>query len=354
MIRILLLSALLLCSLLTQSKANSLSETERAYFTLSGSGSYDLSITKLADMPGPFSPGQEVTFSIIVSNEGDCDAANVEVTDFLPMELSLSMNDTNGWLSTGGVITNTIALVPTSNQETLQVLLTIDPLFSGMFITNQAAITADDGDDIDSDPDAGFADDEDGDGDPLDDDESEVTIELSPILYNREISLDIDRHKGSIDLVWSALEWSLGIEYYEVQTMTNEWVTIDEITNSSLRTDYRYSLLETEGLSTYYRIIGVMQSGMIVISNAVSIDFDHNDSKVSIYPNPAVDMIYFDDVVNSPAQVFIYDSIGKLLYNAEHIEDWSIDISSMAPGSYHVGILSQGQPIQWNTFVKSN
>jgi uncharacterized repeat protein (TIGR01451 family) len=74
---------------------------------------YDLALRKVLSGAGPFMPGDDATFTIMVYNQGTIDAANIEITDYIPSYLSLSTADTNGW--TGGPtgnVTNTIAALP--------------------------------------------------------------------------------------------------------------------------------------------------------------------------------------------------------------------------------------------------
>jgi uncharacterized repeat protein (TIGR01451 family) len=114
---------------------------------------YDLALIKTEVTSSPYSPGDDVTFQITVCNQGTLDAANVEITDNIPTGLTLSGADTNGWSgSAAGPVTNVIASLPVDACETLDIVMTIDPAFTGTSIINNAEISADDGDDVDSTP----------------------------------------------------------------------------------------------------------------------------------------------------------------------------------------------------------
>lgn len=115
---------------------------------------YDLALIKDLASVGPFAPGDDVTFTITVCNQGSLDAANIEITDNIPAGLTLSGADANGWSgAAAGPITNTISSLPVGMCASTDVVMTIDPSFAGGDLINFAQITADNGDDIDSDPD---------------------------------------------------------------------------------------------------------------------------------------------------------------------------------------------------------
>ena len=50
--------------------------------------------------------GDDVIFTIDVTNQGTLDAYNIEVTDRIPAGMSLSVNDANGWVASGTDATN--------------------------------------------------------------------------------------------------------------------------------------------------------------------------------------------------------------------------------------------------------
>ncbi len=116
---------------------------------------YDLALMKEVVSAGPYAPGSDVTYEITVCNQGSLDAAQIQITDYIPEGMSLSANDVNGWTgNTAGPVNKTIASLPAYGPcVSTQIILTIDADFTGASLSNNAAITADNGDDIDSDPD---------------------------------------------------------------------------------------------------------------------------------------------------------------------------------------------------------
>jgi len=119
-------------------------------------GTYDLALVKgiSTDLPGPYCPGDEIMLSIAVYNQGDIDAYNIEITDYLPEGMTLSPNDNNGWMVNGSVATNIVSFLPAGGAIGLSIVLIIDPDFTGSTLLNYAEISEDDGNDIDSTPDS--------------------------------------------------------------------------------------------------------------------------------------------------------------------------------------------------------
>ncbi|MTB54001.1 DUF11 domain-containing protein, partial [Lewinella sp. W8] len=125
-------------------------------------GEFDLALTKVlsAGQDPVVEPGDEVSFTITVENQGEVTADNIEVTDYLPTGLSLSANAT-GWTDNGdGTATFAIEgeLAPGAS-TTITILVTVDAGTDGEDLVNVAEISAatdsEDGavEDIDSTPD---------------------------------------------------------------------------------------------------------------------------------------------------------------------------------------------------------
>jgi len=131
-------------------------------------GVFDLALTKTLSSSGPFSPGDDVTFTVTVFNQGTIGAQNVTVTDYVPAGLTLNDSD---WSLFGGNATALVSgPIPAGGFEEVDITFTIDAGFSGA-ITNVTEISSaedDQGnpreDDIDSTPD----DDNGNDGDMVD------------------------------------------------------------------------------------------------------------------------------------------------------------------------------------------
>ncbi|MBK7343135.1 MAG: DUF11 domain-containing protein [Saprospiraceae bacterium] len=107
-------------------------------------------------------PGDDVTFTITVVNQGAITATDIEITDYIPSNMTFATGNHVDWSAAAGKATRTIPGPLASGQSTsIDIILNVNsPLASGTEITNWAEIS-DAKDihgvsqpDIDSDPDA--------------------------------------------------------------------------------------------------------------------------------------------------------------------------------------------------------
>ena len=113
----------------------------------SSNDDYDLALRKtLVGATTVFSVGENVTFNIEVFNQGEVDAANVVVTDYIPTGLTL--NDA-AWTQSGNSATRAISFISAGDSENITITFTLNSNASDT-IRNIAEISSDDGDDCDS------------------------------------------------------------------------------------------------------------------------------------------------------------------------------------------------------------
>ncbi len=304
-----------------QSNVESVAATEmHQYYAFTGSGAstgsgtYDLSINKSIVTQGPYAPGMDIEYIITVTNEGTIDSWDPEITDYIPVGMSLSTNDNNDWtIVGGGNAINTLPTVMTGSGVSVSIILTIDPDFEGGCITNQAAITGyfDDYEDCDSDPDLGFNDDEDGDGDPIDDDEDFATLCVGNIvLALSDISLDGIREDDSNLLKWNVSNVEM-LDYYEIyRTLPGRSPQL--LTTIENTQDIYYSYRDKDiDQSAYYQVVGVDYSNAITESSMIYIEAMVDDNSLSIYPNPTADYVVISG--NGISEILIYSPQGSLL-----------------------------------------
>lgn len=103
---------------------------------------FDLALSKNLNSsltPGPFLPGSTVTFSITVVNEGDINAQNVQIRDYIPLGLVLADND---WSQIGSYaqLDVPISNLPAGASATRDITFTVSGSFAGNGITNFAEI----------------------------------------------------------------------------------------------------------------------------------------------------------------------------------------------------------------------
>ena len=113
-------------------------------------GIFDLALIKQLNeeaTSGDLGPGMSVEFIITIINQGNVDAYNVEVTDYIPSGLNL--NDVD-WATEGQLATQTIPGPISANggRAELSIHFTIDPSFLGGTLLNKAEISAADDDQI--------------------------------------------------------------------------------------------------------------------------------------------------------------------------------------------------------------
>ena len=109
-------------------------------------GVFDLALRKTTITEGPFAIGDDVTFNIRVRNQGNIDATNIEVTDYIPTGLTL--ND-SAWTQSGNNATRVIPTVLSNTNQDITITFTINSDATGR-ISNFAEISEDNADDCDS------------------------------------------------------------------------------------------------------------------------------------------------------------------------------------------------------------
>ncbi len=115
---------------------------------------FDLALAKVMTADLPVAPGDTVTFTITVTNQGSADAFDIEVTDYVPAELTLTaFGSTHTDVSvdlTSGIAT--IDELLAGEAKAYELSFTIDPDFQGTSIMNWAEISAADNDNDSSNP----------------------------------------------------------------------------------------------------------------------------------------------------------------------------------------------------------
>ena len=108
---------------------------------------FDLALQKTlsASTPGAFEPGDTVTFDIEVFNQGNVDATNVVVTDYVPTGLTLA---------NGSSATMTIPSILSGESEIVSISFTINAGVTGSIVNYAEISAAEGGQDCDSTPDA--------------------------------------------------------------------------------------------------------------------------------------------------------------------------------------------------------
>jgi hypothetical protein len=75
-----------------------------------------------------------------------------------------------------------------------------------------------------------------------------------------------------------------------------------------------------------------------VVHNLSVAEVPNKNSSLKVYPNPAADFVYFENLENAPINVVILDMYGRLIKSIEidSLAKDSIEIQSLKTGSYIV------------------
>ncbi len=181
---------------------------------------FDLALTKTL-APGQVDivdPDEDITFEVTVLNQGEIDAYEVEVVDYLPVGLVLSDADTNGWIDNGdGTLSNSIVgPIAAGDSASIDLRVFVQDDVRGDLENFAEIVSAEDVNgadpiDIDSKPDAL----DDNDGDPVDDatdnrDGDEDDHDLATIRI-REVDLEITKTGASSIATGENTDWTLTV-----------------------------------------------------------------------------------------------------------------------------------------------
>ncbi len=158
---------------------------------------FDLALQKQLLGDGPFNYGDLLEFTINIFNQGNVDAYDVQVTDYLPAGYTFAQADNPAWTVNGGLLQREIPFVAAGTSTSVTIYLTLVPASGGDDFWNRAEISDadDDGDpnnddptDADSDPDT----DPDNDNDVEPRDENDDVITEDPDNPNEDDEDDAD------------------------------------------------------------------------------------------------------------------------------------------------------------------
>ncbi len=120
-------------------------------------GTFDLALTKaISSLPSPAIVGSSITYTLTIINQGNVNATNIAISDFIPTGLTLNDLD---WTAAGNVATlNTpIASLSAMSQTTVDITFTINNQATGSIINTAEISSAIGGTDTDSNPGNGTA-----------------------------------------------------------------------------------------------------------------------------------------------------------------------------------------------------
>jgi hypothetical protein len=146
--------------------------------------------------------------------------------------------------------------------------------------------------------------------------------------------------------------------HFEVQRSVNPaggFAGIGKVTAKNSSNTYTYT--DNEGVNEdviYYRLRMVDLDGNSKYSNVAAVKYNSVDKGISIYPNPARDLLTISNSENvQNATIRIINSTGKTIMSSANRsgKKLNVDISSIPPGSYFVQLLNDGN-VSTLKFVK--
>lgn len=90
----------------------------------------------------------------------------------------------------------------------------------------------------------------------------------------------------------------------------------------------------------------------VSLSHGVGIEETNNPHGVTVYPNPANELLHFSAVGNAPFAVRVYDLTGQLLQTETLINGGALDVSGYAPGIYLYELQFANGDTQKGKFVR--
>ena len=111
---------------------------------------FDLALTKvinIASSPGPYNPGDDVSFIITAFNQGNVDATDVVITDYIPTGFTFNAALSPGYTLVGNNVQTTIANLAGGASMSTGLTLTINANYTGGCLINSAEITSADNED---------------------------------------------------------------------------------------------------------------------------------------------------------------------------------------------------------------
>jgi len=159
-------------------------------------------------------------------------------------------------------------------------------------------------------------------------------------------------------LKWTTADEKV-VSHYEVQRSANPaagFAAIGKVTaENNSRNNYIYNDNEVMNEDVvYYRLRMVYLDGNSRYSNVAAVKYNSVDKGISIYPNPASDLLTISNSQNiQNATISIINSNGKTVMSSANRSGrkLNVDISSLSPGSYFVQLLNDGK-VSTLKFVK--
>ena len=120
------------------------SEKDKTYLSTSIGPTDTVDLALVLTTPNTFTcPGNQISFTIEILNQGTTTVESFEITDYVPAGLTLSSMNNAGWIQTGNKVKKTVTTTLPPNGFTTQfIFFDMDSTFSGTSLENRAEISA--------------------------------------------------------------------------------------------------------------------------------------------------------------------------------------------------------------------
>lgn len=176
---------------------------------------------------------------------------------------------------------------------------------------------------------------------------------LLPLEWN---TVKAAARRNQVEVLWSTSD-EINTENYIVEWSDKafDFKPIAEVRSNNQIGENHYKWLHKDPSpqTNYYRIKQVDLDGRYTYSDIVSADISKSSREVNLYPNPASQLLYFDNVdFEEKVSVQVFDVTGKKVLDM-NLESNSIVISHLENGLYHL-IIGSGNEFQNMSFVKTD
>ena len=182
---------------------------------------------------------------------------------------------------------------------------------------------------------------------------SNISLPLQLLTFTGSLQND-----KAVLLKWKTAN-EIDVSYFEIERSSDGTafntigsVNANGITSNNTTSDYLYTdkkAVDQQSLLLYYRLKMLDIDGKYTYSNIVTIQLNAVTDIMKASPNPTTGItdINFSSSVNEKAVWKIADNTGRvLLQNSVQLRtgnnNWSIDISKLAPGAYYLSISGSG------------
>jgi hypothetical protein len=157
-----------------------------------------------------------------------------------------------------------------------------------------------------------------------------------PIVWG---NFDVTKVNNTGLLKWNTII-ELNTKNFEVQRSIDgrTFVTIGIVTAKGYASEYSFVDEKTYAVTNYYRLKEVDVNGKVNLSVVKQLSFNNYTLSISIYPNPATNVLNIKGLINGLNNVIITDMLGKVVIQLNHTAQKCINVANLNAGTYFIKI----------------